>query len=354
MKPGGYSDSGADIAYTLKALGVSIVTPAAAPDPTAQLDWVFPDTSEGIERALSLGATTLWANTILFKGHPLEETAARSVRVVGQLPTVVHQFDDKWTTNQLLRRSGLPVARSVLVGASTSDQALAVSDLTESRLSEHGLSFPLMLKPVRGRGSEAVTKVEDFSELVETARDLIARTVEVDGVTYSRYGSSLILEEYVPGTEITMTVMPPGVYQVQDEWKTMNQHWALPPVERFNHVNGIAPYNGEVAVVRNSRVVPATPALRNLAEQSAVAARLIGAVAPIRIDCRQSPSGQYLMFDLNMKPNMTGAGRPGREDQDSLSCMAAREIGWSYGDLLVNMLRQAWAAVAMRQGLDSD
>jgi hypothetical protein len=60
------------------------------------------------------------------------------------------------------------------------------------------------------------------------------------------------------------------------------------------------------------------------------------------------------MFDLNMKPNMTGAGRPGREDQDSLSCMAAREIGWSYGDLLVNMLRQAWAAVAMRQGLDSD
>ena len=43
-----------------------------------------------------------------------------------------------------------------------------------------------------------------------------------------------------------------------------------------------------------------------------------------------------------MKPNMTGAGRAGREAEDSLTAIAARAIGWRYLDLLLNMTRQAW------------
>lgn len=31
-----------------------------------------------------------------------------------------------------------------------------------------------------------------------------------------------------------------------------------------------------------------------------------------------------------MKPNMTGPGRKGREDQDNLCSMAAAGIGWNY------------------------
>lgn len=50
------------------------------------------------------------------------------------------------------------------------------------------------------------------------------------------------------------------------------------------------------------------------------------------------------LFDLNMKPNMTGAGRPGRDDQDSLSAISARAVGWDYGDLLLRMLDGAWRA----------
>ena len=44
------------------------------------------------------------------------------------------------------------------------------------------------------------------------------------------------------------------------------------------------------------------------------------------------------MFDLNMKPNATGPGRPGRADQDSLVAMAARAVGWDFPDLLLNCL----------------
>ena len=39
---------------------------------------------------------------------------------------------------------------------------------------------------------------------------------------------------------------------------------------------------------------------------------------------------------------MTGPSRPHRHNQDSLTLMAARKIGWNYMDLLNNMLRQTW------------
>lgn len=44
------------------------------------------------------------------------------------------------------------------------------------------------------------------------------------------------------------------------------------------------------------------------------AAQIIQAKAPIRIDCRANQEGKYFIFDLNMKPNMTGPGRKGRDE----------------------------------------
>ena len=345
MKPGGYSDSGADIGCALAERGVRVITPVPTPHPASAFDWIFPDTVDGIEQALSLGARVIWANTILFNGHPLQAFFDRPLLLVGQPPEVVHQYDDKWVTNRMLRASGQPVARSVLVGLLPAPDTIPLDALSEPALAGYGLSFPVMLKPIRGRGSEAVTKVDTLNHLIRLSGDLLSRTVEVDGVTYLKYGSSLMIEEYIDGAEITLTVMPPGDYAMGGAIERRAAHWCLPPIERFNHVDGVAPYNGEVAVVRNSLPVPMNDALAALANACAITAARIGARAPIRVDCRQMPNGQYVMFDVNMKPNMTGAGRPGRDDQDSLSCMAAREIGWSYGDLLLNMLAQAWAPV---------
>lgn len=38
---------------------------------------------------------------------------------------------------------------------------------------------------------------------------------------------------------------------------------------------------------------------------------------------------------------MTGPGRPGREDQASLTAMAAAGVGWDYATLLQKMLESA-------------
>ncbi|MFD2135802.1 hypothetical protein ACFSLT_12400 [Novosphingobium resinovorum] len=86
----------------------------------------------------------------------------------------------------------------------------------------------------------------------------------------------------------------------------------------------------------------ADPAIVVVTAACEQAAAIIGIRTPMRIDCRQDVTGAYLLFDVNIKPNLTGAGRPGREHEDSLSTIAAAAVGWRYADLLVAAIRGAW------------
>lgn len=45
MKPGGYRDSSADIAYILQKRGLPVVLPVKEANPAQDLDWIFPDDS---------------------------------------------------------------------------------------------------------------------------------------------------------------------------------------------------------------------------------------------------------------------------------------------------------------------
>lgn len=326
-KPGGYSDSGADIAYCLRTHGVSVVTPGPQARPDVALDWVFPDTVEGIAAAIGAGATVLWANTVLFSGHPLEAWVKRCA-IVGQRPACQQAGDDKFATNVALREAGLPVASSVLVAADPRQGQLPLHALTAEALQARGLRFPLVVKPVRGRGSQGVSVAGNMPALQR------ALTALFDS---GSFGDQAIVEAYLDGEELTVTVMaaPGGAAP-----------YALPPVRRFNHRDGIAPYNGVVAVSTNSVALSAdrrqTPAVQALLRACTSAFTQVRARAPIRIDCRADAAGNYLMFDLNMKPNMTGAGRPGREQQDSLSLIAMRAAGGDYFSLLQAMLEADW------------
>lgn len=329
MKPGGYSDSGADIAFALQRTGVFVVTPVDQPEAGHPLDWVFADTQQGIDQATRLGAQVLWLNTILFRTHPIERFIDQGGWVVGQRPANVERYDDKWYTNARLRELGLPIPKARIVDAT--NQASLLDEIGTA------FSFPIIAKPIRGRGSAGVVLVESEYQLNNTLADMLASLA---------YGDAIMIEEYLPGQELTLTVMPAGAYQIGGEKRTYNAPWSLPPVRRFNHQGGVAPYNGLVAVMANSEVVSeaelATPSVRLLMQQCEQAAQAVDALAPIRIDCRQNKAGHYYLFDLNMKPNMTGAGRPDRTDQDSLTALAARRIKWSYSDLLTNMLSHAW------------
>eukprot|EP00172_Hildenbrandia_rubra_P000852 Plantae.Rhodophyta-Hildenbrandia_rubra.ctg14867.p1 GENE.Plantae.Rhodophyta-Hildenbrandia_rubra.ctg14867~~Plantae.Rhodophyta-Hildenbrandia_rubra.ctg14867.p1 ORF type:complete len:476 (-),score=75.16 Plantae.Rhodophyta-Hildenbrandia_rubra.ctg14867:877-2304(-) len=351
-KPNGYSDSGADIAHALRQSGQTVITPVSDPQDGVDYHWVFPDTSKGINDAISLGAKTLWANTILFKGHPIE-SVDDNVLVVGQIPERAEKFDDKWVANKFFRDNGLPVAKSMLVSDESQTDGINVDMLTLERLEEEGLTSPWIIKPVRGRGSQGVMKVDSFDILKEKIKKSFAEVYQIDGQTYSSYGFKFMVEEFLCNEEVTITVLPPGRYNIKGDKTRKEKHWSLPVIERFDHEDGIAPYSGAKAVVTNSYVLPEEKRLGadylELSKQCEKAAELIGAVAPIRIDCRRNAQGKFRMFDLNLKPNMTGSIRPGRSDQDGLAALAARGVGWSYADMISNILYQAQTNKARRE-----
>ncbi|RGP63181.1 glutathione synthetase atp-binding domain [Fusarium sporotrichioides] len=283
-KPGGYQDSGADIAYNLsQCKDIGVVTPTDSPNPLNDGDWCFPDTEKGILDAIDKGANCLWSNTIVFASHPLQTSTQLTpfqdrVRVVGQGPLVVDKYDDKKFVNDYLRA----------VGGFTMPQTNTASSLNEVAKSAGEISYPVVAKPIRGRGSFGVKVCHNRSELVAHVKEL------------SNNSMAFVVEEFLRGEEATVTVMPPA--------RKGEGYWSLPIVTRFNHQDGIAPYNGVVAVTANSRVLPKNetgPLHEGVARECEQAASLLRLTAPIRIDVRrfqdtsESPFG---LFDVNMKP----------------------------------------------------
>jgi D-alanine-D-alanine ligase-like ATP-grasp enzyme len=326
MKPGGYSDSGADIGYCLKENGFDVITPNDQPNPNNDYDWVFPDSNEGIQRAFKMGANIFWLNTVLYKNHPIEVHFNRDIEIVGQIPDQVEKYDDKILTNQVLKKNNLPIPTNIIIDKNQDWGKLLTN-----------VKYPQVVKPIRGRGSQGVSVVYNQRELVLNLNALFEN---------DQYGKSVYLEQFLPGQEITITIMPPGKYEVEKQDVIYEDYWSLPPVRRYNHEKGIAPYNGTVAVINNSEALSdielENDKIKRIKHQCQFAAKLVNAKAPIRIDCRANDDGQYFLFDLNMKPNMTGASRSHRKNQDSLTMLASRKMGWSYFDLLKNILNQKW------------
>ena len=192
-------------------------------------------------------------------------------------------YDDKFYTNQILRENQIPIPKTELI---------SIENLTDYKLS---LDFPLVVKPLRGRGSQGVSLVKNKKEL-DVKLQMIFSNKE--------YGNTVYVERYLSGQEITITVMPAGIYTIENRSKEFTKPWCLPAVRRFNHKNGIAPYNGVVAVIKNSAV------LENNELNSGIiievyghcekAAEMLNIKAPIRIDCRAEENGNYFLFDLNI------------------------------------------------------
>lgn len=273
----GYQDSGADIAYVLRRNGIRVVTPESDPDPRSQEGWCFPDTEEGILAAVRQGATHLWANTILFSSHPLQTSNLQGyedLRIVGPQPGMVDKFDDKACLNDKLRQLGFTLPRLRTVDASDDMASLLQS-----------VEYPIVAKPVRGRGSHGV-------KICASPKKLRAHLVSL-----FQESPTVMLEEFLAGEEATLTIMPPS--------KNCPRYWSLPPVIRFNHVDGIAPYNGVVAVTKNSRVVPeeSRQSYSAIIQEAEQVAELLQAASPIRIDIRRFQDGHaFALFDINMKP----------------------------------------------------
>jgi len=59
------------------------------------------------------------------------------------------------------------------------------------------------------------------------------------------------------------------------------------------------------------------------------------------------------MIWLNCDQNMTGLGRPGRENQASLTALAAVGLGWDYPTLLLKILESSSSLHDLRNATSS-
>jgi len=207
MKKGGYSDSGADIGYCLKKNKIELITPILNPNPLNDIDWVFPDTVTGIKEALSKGAKILWLNTVLFKNHPIDFFFDRQIEIIGQLPEMVDKYDDKIETNKILFEKKLLIPKNKII-----------KDISDLETINKEFQFPLVVKPIRGRGSQGVVVTRNKGEL----RKEINKILDI-GI----FGNSVYIEQFLPGKEITITVMPPGKYIFGQKEINKNQYWSL-------------------------------------------------------------------------------------------------------------------------------
>ncbi|KAF2032314.1 hypothetical protein EK21DRAFT_98975 [Setomelanomma holmii] len=286
-----HAHSSVDIAYALKHdSNIAVITPESNSDPTRGADWSFPDEERGTLNAVKKGATHLWANTVLFASHPLQTSTALdgyadSIRVVGQAPSLVEAYDDKAAVYRVLKvHGGFTLATSITASASE-DLVAAVRKLD--------LPYPVIAKPVRGRGSHGVKLCLNDTGLQAHTAYLFNKSSEIT------------VEECLDSEEATVTVLPTSASRSTCQ--------ALPIVTRFHRIDGIAPYSGIVAVTANSRVVSAKgtsqdPAYGQAARECERVAASLQATASLRIDIRRFREG---------------SSRPGWQDPASLTAMAA-------------------------------
>lgn len=251
-------------------------------------------------------------------GAPGEDGAIRDVlealafRYVGSGPEACRLTWDKPVAKTLVRRAGVAAPRGVALPHETFRElgAGAVLDAVS-----HSLTLPLVVKPARGGSALGLSVVHDPAELPAAMVGAYA------------YGDIAMLENFVPGTEVAVTVM-------EDE---DGLPVALPAVEIVPD-GGVYTYAARYTAGESEFFTPArlsTDASRSVATAAVTAYRALGHRHLSRIDLIVDADGTPWFLEGNVAPGMT---------ETSLVPMAIGAGGWELGDVYGQLLTRAMAA----------
>jgi D-alanine-D-alanine ligase len=214
----------------------------------------------------------------------------------------------KGITKALLAYHGLPVPRGTVIRE---------TDRTPARSLPKGLRWPVVVKPAAQGSTIGVTIVRSASGW----RRALQRAF--------RYDSEALVEAYVAGRELTVSVL---------------DGTALPVVEILAP-SGFYDYAAkyEKGLTRYLCPAPLAPALgRQLRELAVRTYRLIGCEGAARVDFRVNRRGRPCVLEANTVPGMT---------ETSLLPMAAAQVGLDYGTLAERILASALKRGATMAGV---
>jgi len=203
------------------------------------------------------------------------------VPYVGARPDACRVAWDKPTAKAVVARAGLSTPESVALPKEIFHDLGAASVL--DRIVEH-LGLPLMVKPTRGGSALGASVVRDAEQLPAAMVGCFA------------YGDTALIERYVEGTEVAVSVIERG-----------GEPYPLPAVEivaaggRYDYT---ARYDaGDTEFVIPARLSP--EAAERVTAAALTAHRALGLRDLSRTDLIVTPSGEVHFLEVNVAPGMT-------------------------------------------------
>lgn len=251
---------------------------------------------------------------IALHGGPGEDGAMRGVLdlagvpYVGSTPAACRMAFDKPTAKALVAAAGLATPAAVALPHATFRELGAAAVL--SRLLEH-LPLPLLVKPAQGGSALGATAVTDPDNLPAAMVHCFA------------YGETALVETFVGGTELAVTVVDHG-----------DGPRALPAVEIVPK-EGVFDFHARYTAGCTDYFTPARvdPALLDAVADAAVRAHLaLGLRDLSRTDLILAADGTPWFLEVNVAPGMT---------ETSLLPMAVTAAGLDLGTLCRDLLLQA-------------
>ena len=142
-------------------------------------------------------------------------------------------------------------------------------------------------------------------------------------ISHESYDSEIMIEEYIPGRELTCAV-----------WEHENQVQALPVIEIAPHL-GFYDYQNKYTSGATEYIVPAnlpeniSTQVKSMAEK---AHKVLGCSGYSRADFRLSPENKIYILEVNTAPGMTAT---------SLVPKAAKSIGINMPEFVKEIMNMA-------------
>lgn len=215
---------------------------------------------------------------------------------------------DKSIATSIVRAAGLATPRQIALPHDIFRE-LGAPALMEAIGAQ--LGYPLMVKPSRSGSALGVTKVDDPAGLPAAL------------VAAYAYGAVAVIESYLSGTEIAVTVLDEGDGPV-----------ALPPVE-IRPESGVYDYEARYTAGQTRFVTPAElsdEALTAAKELAVAAHRALGLRHLSRTDMIVETSGRPVFFEGNVAPGMT---------ETSLAPLAFEAAGRELGEVFARLVDRA-------------
>lgn len=233
---------------------------------------------------------------------------AMRIPYIGSMPAACRLSFDKSVASALLNREGIATPPSIALPQSVFRELGAAGVMS---LVTDAISVPLVVKPTRGGSALGV-------EIVRTAEELPAAMVRAFA-----YGDTVLIQEYVAGTEISISVLE------ADEGLL-----ALPAVEIVPD-SGIYDYSSRYTAGLTEFFVPARLSADVTERAATIALRaheIFGLRDWSRADLIIDAEGQPWLLEVNVAPGMT---------ETSLYPQSLLSAGLDVGTVTAGLVRRA-------------